>query len=261
MKKTFIAIAVLVLATNVYATRGNNGGGNGGCGVGQQTNGCGGDTTPPVVPGAENHGGSATANAGAIAGAVAGSSSIAKGGSASLDSTIKNSVNVTNVSTSLTNIKNVSDLSNHNAVTAVGGAGGSAMSEGSTSNSGGNVMTVTQEAQERNPVSTAYAPSIAPTATCMGSTSAGAQGASFGISFGSTWADENCMKLEQVRVVSTVLNDARTAAQMMCGIPAYAEAREAMGMPCHGVKTTAVDMPQQYTDPYVRARLGLSPIE
>lgn len=42
------------LAGYAYATPGNNGNGQGGCGEGQQTNGCGGTTTPPTttpVPG------------------------------------------------------------------------------------------------------------------------------------------------------------------------------------------------------------------
>jgi autotransporter adhesin len=37
------------LCAQAAATPGNNGGGNGGCGVGQQTNGCGGTETPPPV--------------------------------------------------------------------------------------------------------------------------------------------------------------------------------------------------------------------
>lgn len=45
MKKLTFALAILALAFSAHATKpGNNGGGNGGCGVGQQTNGCG--TTP-----------------------------------------------------------------------------------------------------------------------------------------------------------------------------------------------------------------------
>jgi hypothetical protein len=44
------AFAMAMLATPALATTtGNNGGGNGGCGVGQTTNGCGGVTTPDTV--------------------------------------------------------------------------------------------------------------------------------------------------------------------------------------------------------------------
>lgn len=45
MKAAILAVA-LAASLNVYATVGNNGGGNGGCGVGQQTNGCGSSPVP-----------------------------------------------------------------------------------------------------------------------------------------------------------------------------------------------------------------------
>lgn len=51
----------------------------------------------------------------------------------------------------------------------------------------------------RIPVATAYAPSINPTATCMGSSTAGGQGMSIGLSMGSSWESENCMYLETAR--------------------------------------------------------------
>jgi hypothetical protein len=78
----------------------------------------------------------------------------------------------------------------------------------------------------------AYAPPIAPTSVCMGSTSAGASGVGFGVSIGSSWTDDNCVVLEQVRIVSTVLRDNTTAEQMMCQFPAYAQARSVIGRPC-----------------------------
>ena len=187
-------------------------------------------------------------------------------------------------------------------------------SSGATSNSGGNIMTggantstqanvtevhvegdkVNYEAQKRNPVSTAYAPNIAPTATCMGSTSAGAQGIGFGVSFGSTWTDENCQTLEQVRTTATVLGDQTTAAEMMCAqIPKYREARQRAGKPCAeqqqaaaapvaapvvasaaptvaSAPAVAENQPAEklnpngtpmYTDPIIRARLGLPPLK
>lgn len=45
-----VSLAFLFVAMPAGATVGNNGEGNGGCGVGQQTNGCGpSDPTPPVI--------------------------------------------------------------------------------------------------------------------------------------------------------------------------------------------------------------------
>jgi len=147
----------------------------------------------------------------------------------------------------------------------IGGEGGRAVSSSnsgasatsgstSTSNSGGNTMvggrqdttnnnssganvTVTgdtYQAQERNPVNTAYAPSIAPTALCALGVSGGAQGVSFGLSFGKSYTDENCVLLEQVRATATVLGDRATAAEMLCEVPAYKAARARAGKPCGG---------------------------
>lgn len=54
MKASLFALSILA-AASAHATKpindipGNNGGGNGGCGVGQQTNGCGGQVPPPPV--------------------------------------------------------------------------------------------------------------------------------------------------------------------------------------------------------------------
>lgn len=60
-------------------------------------------------------------------------------------------------------------------------------------------VSVGGDAAVRVPVSTANAPSINPTATCMGSSTAGGQGMSIGLSMGSSWESENCMYLETAR--------------------------------------------------------------
>lgn len=182
----------------------------------------------------------------------------------------------------------------------IGGEGGRAVSSSSsgssstsgasaTSNSGGNTMvggrqdttnnnqsganvTVTgdtYQAQERNPVNTAYAPSIAPTALCALGVSGGAQGVSFGLSFGKSYTDENCVLLEQIRATATVLGDRATAAEMMCDLPSYKAARARAGKPC-GQPATPAAKPavsasapaptavSGYTgnDPYVLKRLA-----
>lgn len=51
----------------------------------------------------------------------------------------------------------------------------------------------------RPPVSSAFAPTIFPTAPCMGSSSVGATGTLFSISGGTTWTSEECMILETAR--------------------------------------------------------------
>ena len=50
-----------------------------------------------------------------------------------------------------------------------------------------------------NPVSSAYAPTVFPTAPCMGSTTGGAQTGVFGFSIGATWESKDCMMLETAR--------------------------------------------------------------
>jgi len=86
------------------------------------------------------------------------------------------------------------------------------------------------------------------------------------------------MLLEAVRSVATVLGDRTTAAEMMCGNAAYAEARARMGKPCTSAvsskapvvgsaaagSTEVAKLPnggQQYTDPYIRSRLALPPLK
>lgn len=183
-----------------------------------------------------------------------------------------------------------------------GGAGGSAVSgstsgasSGSTAFSGGNTQTnqgnnsrndssasnantVTVQGDNyeshRAPVSTAYAaPLAASNGTCQGSTSAGAQGVSFGVSFGSTWKDESC----DMRYDAEALRAAglpRAAQARLCQKAEIAKAMEDAGTPCPKVKTAAVAVStvrpstQQeqsvgYTgsDPVVRARLGLPPLK
>lgn len=82
------------------------------------------------------------------------------------------------------------------------------------------------------PVATAYAPSIAPTANCALSVSAGVQVMGFGGSFGKAYIDKNCEALEAVRSVSQVLGDKETAEAMMCQNVTYAKARATVGRPC-----------------------------
>lgn len=67
-------------------------------------------------------------------------------------------------------------------------------------------------------VATAFAAPIPPTTVCAGSTSAGAQGVSFGLSFGSSRTDQNCMLLEQDRTASVVLGQDDVAQEMMCSV-------------------------------------------
>jgi len=84
----------------------------------------------------------------------------------------------------------------------------------------------------RYPVSTAYAaPLTATNGTCMGSSSAGAQGAALGVSFGTTWTDTSC----DIRYDAEALRAAnmpRAAIARLCQKAEIAKAMEAAGTPC-----------------------------
>lgn len=69
---------------------------------------------------------------------------------------------------------------------AQAGAAAGAISGGNTFQGGS-----TSYKEERQ-VPVVIAPSINPTASCMGSSSAGAAGSTFGLSLGSSWTDDDC---------------------------------------------------------------------
>ena len=72
------------------------------------------------------------------------------------------------------------------------------------------------EAQKRNPVSTAWAaPLIATEDTCMGSTSAGGQGITLGFSFASTWRDRDCVIRKDARFLHNAQHQT-VALGLMC---------------------------------------------
>lgn len=215
--RKFIAIAVV--ATALYtmpavAKDGNNGGGNGGCGNGQQTNGCGdtgGDGGNVVGGGAGGAGGMGVG----IAGAASNASAAVHSANANLNQT---------------------DIDNRNTIsTLVGNTSSNRIGNvtASTDNANNSAVTVEgDEAQRRNPVSTAYAaPLVAAEDTCMGSSTAGAQGIGFGVSIGTTWTDRNCVRLKNSREL-TALGHKDAAVQLLCTDKEVKAAMAAVGTPC-----------------------------
>lgn len=228
MRKNVLAIIVALACVPAFATGNNNQNGPGG-------NATGGNAT----------GGTAIANGG-------GASVLGSGNSSNLNSN--------------TNLQGQAQGQQQGQAAigvGIGGEGGRAMSSSSsgssstsgasaTSNSGGNTMvggrqdttnnnqsganvTVTgdtYQAQERNPVNTAYAaPLAAANGTCMGSTSGGAQGVSFGVSFGSTWVDAGCDARYDATALAYI-GLKRAAQARLCLKPEIAKAMEAAGTPC-----------------------------
>jgi hypothetical protein len=112
----------------------------------------------------------AGAQAGAVAGAVSGSYS--QGGSSSVKSSIDNA-----------NVQ--------------GQIQGMAQKQGQSTDNANNSSNSVNVESARNAVSTAYAPSIAPTANCALAVSGGVSVIGFSGSFGKAYIDENCAALEQ----------------------------------------------------------------
>lgn len=79
-----------------------------------------------------------------------------------------------------------------------------------------NTNSNTYDAQKRNPVAPAFAsPLVTSNDTCMGSTSAGGQLISFGLSIGTTWRDKDCVLRKDARFLYNTRRDLISLA-MMC---------------------------------------------
>lgn len=223
MKRSLLAVALL-MSINAYATPPSSDGttcnGNGSCG--STTNNTSNTYNQPTATGYGGNGGSAIATGGA--GGHGGAGGNATGGSVlgSGNSSVKTDVKNTNVNT------------NANIQGQIQGQGQKQGQSQATENSNNSSLTVQGDNFEsaRNAVSTAYAPSIAPTANCALSVSGGVSVMGFSGSFGKAYIDENCAKLEMVRSVAQVLGDKATSEALMCQDKAYAKARATAGRNC-----------------------------
>jgi hypothetical protein len=102
------------------------------------------------------------------------------------------------------------------------------------SRSGNSSNSYVAEAQARNPVSTAFAaPLVAADDTCMGSSSAGGQGVGFGLSLGTTWHDEDCVRRKDARELHN-MGQKKAALALLCQSDHVAEAMAAAGTACPG---------------------------
>ena len=138
------AIGAMLLSSVAFATPGNNGGGNGGCGVGQTTNGCG--TPAPVYNG--GNGGHSTAIQGQAQGQIQGQ---AQGQSQSVRNSVRNTNLNANVNANRNSNRNANVNANRNNNVAYGGAGGSASSRSSARsyNAGNHQSTSYYESRDR----------------------------------------------------------------------------------------------------------------
>lgn len=76
--------------------------------------------------------------------------------------------------------------------------------------------------------------------TCMGSTSGGVSIMGFGMSGGSTWKDEECIRRLNAKAVAEVLGDREAAKEILCGNQEVFAAFVTLGRPCR--------MPPSYTE-------------
>ena len=254
MKKQILLVAAIAIVSASYA------------GAAQTNNGCQGNCDGNGPSNNANHnsnsssavgigtgigmggaGGNSSSNSQATGGSVSHSgNSVATGGSVS-NSGNSYSTNNTTVRNDNANVQgqtqgqsqssknsnrnsNANNNRNQNASNA-NNSNSNANSGNNAAQSSSTVTTVQGDTYvaARIPVATAYAPNNVPTATCMGSSSVGFSAVGFSASGGSSWIDENCQLLEQVRTVSQVLGQQDVAAEMMRAVPAYRDALVRLG--------------------------------
>jgi hypothetical protein len=96
------------------------------------------------------------------------------------------------------------------------------------------------QAQERNPVSSAFAPALSSGFdTCMGSTSGAVSSAVVGVAFGKTYVDKNCQTIKNARELWN-MGQRSAALARMCMDDLNREAMEATGFACP-VRKVAVE--------------------
>ena len=136
------------------------------------------------------------------------------------------------------------------STTSHGGAaeGGAAQGVGSQGQSLSIDSHAVYEAQARNPVATAIAPALTSSNdTCMGSTSVGASAANFGISFGSSWTDKNCLMLKNAREIWN-MGFKGAALARLCMDDLNREALESTGINCPQRKQSGASAGRDTTD-------------
>lgn len=107
--------------------------------------------------------------------------------------------------------------------------------------SGGNTLTGGSTSyKEQKQAPAVFAPSIAPTAPCMGGTSAGGSGTGFGLLFGTSWTDDECNTRETSRLFHSIGMPADALA-VLCSSAYAAAAPSCAGKdkPCHADEIVA----------------------
>lgn len=244
MNKNFLfvaASAVALIATPVFASPGGEGGNTNCNGVGNVNSPC--IPTPSPTPTPNDNGISSGIGLGVGVG-IGGDSSATANSRANVKLNVDTNVYNTNEATNsvktgdVTTAVRTGDVQNNTSVATGNQSASSDQAQSqSTSNSNNSAVVVQgDQAQARNPVATAYAaPLTAGFDTCMGSSTAGAQGIGFGISLGSTWTDKNCVRLKNSRELAS-MGLRKASIQLLCQNKDIEEAMAAAGTPCSGIK-------------------------
>lgn len=114
----------------------------------------------------------------------------------------------------------------------------------------------------KNTPSVSGPPLVSSNDTCMGSTSGSVNVAGFGAGLGTTWTDQNCKMLKNSRELWNMGMKAAALA-LMCTDASNREALELTGFKCPTRKPeqqVVQSNGERYTDPIVRSRLGLPPL-
>lgn len=201
--------------------------------------------TANVTAGSANvSGGTATTNSGSIANNANNSSSNVAtggtggaGGNASIASgAVKNTnSNTQKQSQSISNSGNSKNTVT-TKVNTKGTVGNVSGGSSSSNNSGGNSSNSYVNNTPKAPVNTAYAPALtASEDTCMGSSSMGVQGMTFGLSTGSTWKDNDCVRRKNARELHN-MGHKEVAIALLCQDDSIREAMEDAGETCPDAK-------------------------
>jgi len=117
--------------------------------------------------------------------------------------------------------------------------------------------TYIQQAPPRSPVASAIAPALANGSdTCVGSTAVGAQGLTFGASFGHQWTDDNCVMLKNATLLWN-MGKQDAAVALLCGNEKMREALEMSGTACPQAAKRRVESTRARSDggdPQIAAR-------
>lgn len=148
------------------------------------------------------------------------------------------STNANNTTTS-TNSGNTTTNSNNTTTNPVAGS--------SSSN-----VSVSQNTPRVASTSTAPALTSGGNDSCMGSSSGGAQGLSFGVSLGSTWTDQDCVRRKDATFMHN-MGQATIALAIMCQSPNVRAAVESVGTPaqkaiCNGTNAAAATIHAKHVE-------------